>query len=142
MTVKARTPRPMIEDYLRALGYANLATWSVLFFTFPPTAFLSELAELSRFIWLSVTFLGSAMAFAGALLRIDIKLEFPGLLLAFIGPVFYTVSQFYLAVQPLEGADPTQRIALVSYALLPVTLLLPRAVPLLIEKNRLKGLSK
>lgn len=142
MPTNARELRPTVEDYLRALGYINLGTWAVLFFVFPPSAFLSELAEVSRLIWLGVAFLGAAMATLGAFMRIDIKLEFPGILLGVIGPVFYTVSQFFFVVQPPIGVDPSQRIALTAYALLPVTLLLPRAVTLLIEKNRLKGLSQ
>ncbi len=141
MTSTAK-PRPLIEDLLRALGYANLMAWAVIFTFFPPSAFLSEVAYVSRTLWLGVAFVGAAMALAGAVLRIDIKLEFPGLLLALIGPFFYFVSQFYLAAVPLPDVDPTQRFALVAYALLPVTLLLPRTVSLLSEKNRLKGLSK
>lgn len=142
MNLKARPPRPQLEDYLRSVGYANFAVWAVLFFVVPPSAFVSELDLIFRLIWVSATFVGAVAALIGSLTRIDIKLEFPGLLLALIGPTFYTLSQFYLVVQPPPGADPSQRIALTAYALFGVTLLLPRAVSLLVEKNRLKGLSK
>ena len=143
MTNLARSPKPMVEDYLRAVGYLNVMAWAVLFFFFPPAAFLSELAVISRLLWLLVAFVGGGMAFIGAIKRIDIKLEFPGILLAVVGPVFYTLSQFYLVVYPpATDVIPGQRIALVAYALLGVTLLLPRAVSLLVEKNRLKGLNQ
>lgn len=143
MPSKARVPRPLLEDYLRALGYLNMMVWSVLFFCFPPTAFLSELAGVSRFLWLFIAFVGAGMALVGALARIDIKLEFPGLLLAMIGPSFYALSQFYLLSFPTAtDIVSAQRVSLVAYALLGVTLLLPRAVSLLVEKNRLKELGK
>lgn len=143
MSLKAKSPRPLVEDYLRALGYLNLMVWSVLFFFFPPTAFLSQIAEVSRLLWLSVAFAGGTMAFFGAIFRIDIKLEFPGLLLAIVGPFFYALSQFYLSIfPPVTDLVPGQRVALVGFAFLGVTLLLPRAVSLLIEKNRLKDLNK
>lgn len=142
MTTTNKKPRPLAEDILRSVGYFNLMAWAVLFTMFPPSAFLSEIAYVSRTIWLTVAFVGAGMAFAGALTRIDIKLEYPGLLLCMVGPFFYFVSQFYLSAVPPEGVDPTQRYALVAYALLPATLLLPRTVSLLVEKNRLKGLTK
>jgi hypothetical protein len=138
-----KPPRPLVEDYLRSFGYLNLMAWSVLFFLFPPSAFLSGIAEISRLLWLSVAFVGAGMAFVGAIARIDIKLEFPGILLAIVGPAFYALSQLYLTVFPPESdALPGQRIALVAYAFLGVTLLLPRAISLLVEKNRLKDLGK
>lgn len=138
MTNFIRPARERSDALLRALGYLNLMVWAVLFFVFPPNTFISHLAELSRLLWLAIAFTGATMAFVGALTRIDIKLEFPGILLALVGPSFYTISQLYLSVAPLSGVDPTQRFALSAYALLPVTLLLPRAVSLLREKNRLK----
>ena len=138
-----KRPRPAVEDYLRALGYLNLMAWTVVFYFFPPSAFLSELAELSRLLWLSVAFVGGAMGLAGALLRIDLKLEFPGILLGMIGPLFYALSQTYLTIYPLDPTVPgSQRLALAVYACLPITLQLPRLIGLLLEKNRLKGLKK
>lgn len=139
MTDLLKPVRSRTQDWLRAIGYLNLAAWSALFFIFPPNAFLSEVAEVSRLFWLSVAFIGAVMAIAGAVTGVDIKLEFPGLLLAFVGPFFYCISQLYMVLAPPVGLEPTQRIALVAYALLPVTLLLPRAFSLMGEKNRLKG---
>lgn len=139
-TNPTRTPRPTVEDYLRSLGYLNIMAWSALFYVFPPVAFITETAEFSRLLWLSMAFVGGAMALVGALKRIDLKLEFPGLILAMVGPAFYALSQFYLAIFPaVTDTIPGQRTALVAYAFLGVTLLLPRVVSLLREKNRLRG---
>ena len=139
MTNKAYKPRPTVEDYLRALGYLNLMVWAVLFYAFTPASIGNELDDISRLLWLSVSFAGAAMAFLGAILRIDIKLEYPGILFALIGPVFYAISRIYLTVFPDSTPMPGEGIALISYAMLPITLLLPRLVSLLNEKNRLKG---
>lgn len=136
-----KRPRPQVEDYLRALGYLNLMVWTVVFYLFPPSAFLSQLAELSRLLWLSVAFVGAGMALVGAVMRIDLKLEFPGILLAMIGPLFYALSQFYLSIFPVD-VPGDQRVALAVYALLGITMQLPRLIGLLTEKNRLKGLNK
>jgi hypothetical protein len=131
-----------MEDYLRALGYLNISVWAAVFFFFPPSVFVSDLAYVSRLLWLSVTCIGGLMALTGALIRIDLKLEFPGILLAMVGPIFYTLSQLYLSFFPsLADGGSGQRIALVVYALLGVTLMLPRALSLLVEKNRLKDLT-
>ena len=140
MTFKAPRPKPLVEDYLRALGYLNLMVWTVLFYAFTPSSIQNELDDISRTVWLSVSFVGAAMAFAGSMLRIDIKLEYPGILFALVGPVFYVVSRVYFVFVPPEGANVSDGIAIVSYAMLPITLLLPRAISLVNEKNRLKGI--
>jgi TRAP-type C4-dicarboxylate transport system permease small subunit len=139
---QARSPRPKFEDYLRALGYFNIMLWAALFWFFPPVAFSSEIEGLSRFIWLGATFAGGAMAFAGALKRIDLKLELPGILVALLGPVFYTLSQVYLFLNPLPNSDPNARVALIAYAALGVTLLLPRLHSILSAKRRIKELNQ
>jgi hypothetical protein len=141
-TPTTRTPRPKVDDYLRALGYLNIMVWAVIFYSFPPVAFISEVAQYTRALWLGVAFIGGLTAFIGALTRIDLKVELPGILIATVGPVLYSFSQLYLSLNPLEGVDPTQRYGLAAYAFLGVTLLLPRLVFLLRTKNRLKGLNQ
>lgn len=143
MTDLSKRPKPQIEDYVRAAGYLVLMVWAVLFYVFPTMAFHSDVTVISRTIWLAATFIGGGMALAGALVRIDLKLEFPGILFALIGPVFYTLSQLYLSIYPaVTDTVPGQRIAITAFSFLVVVLLLPRAISLLVEKNRLKEQNK
>lgn len=136
--------RPTIEDVARAAGYAVMMCWSVFFVVFPPAAFAESLDLLPRITWMSVTFVGAFACFLGAILRIDIKLELPGLLVAYVGPVFYFASQLFYAVgaDPTVVADPSQRYALVVYAILPAVLLLPRTISLFREARRLKRINE
>jgi hypothetical protein len=144
MTIQMSTrDRPGVEDYLRAIAYLALSAWSVLFYIFPPQAFVSELDGRTRMIWLGFSLVGSLMAFAGAVSHIDLKLELPGILLSFVGPIFYGFSQFYLVMYPTaESGPPTARIALVVFASVPVFLQLPRVVSLFIESRRLKRINQ
>ena len=134
--------RPDVEDYLRALGYFTIFLWALLFLNFPPTAFVSELDSWTRAFWLGITMLGSAAAFMGAITRIDIKLEFPGILITQIGPLFYFASQLYYVLFPTDVTGTNGRNALIVYAILPGVLLLPRTWHLYTESRRLKRLSQ
>lgn len=115
--------------------------WAVLFMIFPPFSFLSDLTLVTRSFWLIVTFIGATLAFLGAVTRIDIKLELPGLLITLIGPLFYFLGQLYYAIWPFPGDPPNSRIAILAYALLPGLLLLPRTFALYWEARRLKRIT-
>lgn len=130
------------EDYLRALSYVGLFVWALLYLKFPPNSTLEALDTTLRIIWMSVTMTGAAVAFFGVFRRIDIKMELPGLAFALLGPLFYFLTQviFVLFPTPSSG-DPSTRIALMAYALLPVLFALPRIVSLLIEARRLKKIN-
>jgi hypothetical protein len=137
-----RSNRPQVEDILRAAGYLTVFVWATLFMLFPPSAFVTELDGWTRSFWLSITMLGALAAAAGSFTRIDIKLEFPGILIAQIGPMFYFASQLYYVVFPSSvtgGAN--SRIALIAYAILPGVLLLPRTWHLYVESRKLKRLN-
>lgn len=143
--IKKNSPealRPTVEDLARALGYLGIMAWAVLFAVFPPNAFVTALEVVPRILWMSVTFIGALAAFLGALLRIDIKMELPGLMVTHVGPLFYFASQLFYVMFPMSSAsDPAQRYALVVYALLPGLLLLPRTVSLFREARRLKKIN-
>lgn len=130
------------EDRLRALSYASVGMWAVVFAIWPPAAFVAALDERTRLIWMAITFLGSVLATAGALSRIDIKLEMPGILVLLVGPIFYTASQGYYALIPNVAAGlGNQRYAISVYALVPVLMLLPRLYSLIVESRRLKRIN-
>lgn len=131
-------PRPTGGDYLRALGYLGIMLWAVAFMIFPPTAFVNGLDFATRLFWMMVTFTGSALALLGALLRIDIKMELPGLTFTLVGPLLYFASQIYYVSHPLPNETFSTRAALVIYAILPGILLLPRTFELYAEGRRLK----
>jgi hypothetical protein len=121
--------RPTLVDIVRAVGYLVIIAWAVLFLFYPPEAFVSSIDIAIRVFWMGVTIVGAAIAALGAFTRIDLKLEFPGLLFALIGPLFYFASQAFYVAFP-DGADQTGRVALIAYAILPGILLLPRAMEL------------
>lgn len=127
---------PTTEDTLRALGYAAIMLWSVLFLFFPTPVFEEALGFSSLFVWMAVTLMGSTAAFFGAVTRIDLKMEFPGVMVLMVGPALYFVSQFYFVAVPSTG-DTADRTALVVYAIIPALLLLPRAYTLFTESRRL-----
>lgn len=131
-------PRPTGEDYLRALGYAAIMVWAVAFMIFPPTAFVNGLDFATRAFWMAATFTGSTLALLGAILRIDIKLELPGLAFTLVGPLLYFASQLFYLTHPPAGETFNTRAALVIYAILPGILLLPRTYALYAEGRRLK----
>ena len=142
-TQVTRALRPRREDYLRALGYFNFLVWSIVFFFVPPDIFLNELTAGSLALWMLITAIGSVLAMCGVLTRVDLKLELPGVLLMLVGPIFYTLSQVYLTVFPVAAeVGSTNRVALIIYALLGVTLLLPHTFALVAAKNRLKNKEK
>lgn len=130
--------KPTLVDYVRAVGYLAFTAWSVVFLVYPPVAFVSSLDFWTRVTWMSIVFAASVLAFWGAILRVDLKMELPALLFLTLGPFFYSFSQLYYVFFPLAGADPSQRYALVIYGIIPLLLLLPRTVELLIEVRRQK----
>lgn len=133
--------RPTFEDILRAIGYLTLVVWGVMFLCFPPDAYINTVDIASRLSWMGIGILGSSLAVVGSLTRIDIKLEFPGILLALIAPLFYSAAQVYFSIYPLVGTNPTSRFALAVYAIVPFFLMLPRAYALYAESRRLKRIT-
>jgi hypothetical protein len=134
--------RPTGEDILRAVAYLSLTAWGILFLMFPPVAYLDTTDLYTRIAWMGVGIVGSLMAASGALTRIDIKLELPGVLLTLIAPLFYSAAQVYFLLTPTPGVDPTSRIALSVYAITPFLLMLPRAFGLYSESQRLKRINR
>lgn len=141
MTIKASRPNPTLEDILRAAAYAAIMTWAVLFTIFPPSAYVDTTDVLTRGAWMLITFSGATLAFLGAIFRIDLKLELPGLVVTIIGPAFYFAAQIWYIYHPPVGSDPYARIALAAYALLPLLLILPRVAALYGESRRLKRIN-
>lgn len=134
--------RPSAEDYLRSLAYTGLAAWALVYMLFPPTSTLLTLDTTLRYIWMSVTILGSLVAITGSLRRIDLKMELPGLAFALLGPAFYCLTQVIFVLFPTTVSGPPEtRYALLVFTLLPVLFALPRIVSLLIEARRLKKIN-
>lgn len=135
--------RPTVEDLLRAIAYVGVLVWTILFLIFPPQAYLSTLDTVTRYLWVGACALGAAMAFFGAIFRIDLKLELPGLSFMAIGPIFYSAAQVWLVINPPPSTtDPTSRIALVAYAILPLLFSLPRIYALYSESQRSSSIRK
>lgn len=131
-----------MEDHLRAVGYVAFALWSVAFLLFPPISVVSSLDTLTRVVWMSLVCIGAVVAFIGAERRIDFKMEFPGLLLLLLGPLFYFVSQaFYVLYPTLESGPPVNRYALAIYATLPGLALIPRTYSLWRDSRRQKKIN-
>lgn len=135
-------PRPTIEDHLRGVGYLTICLWAVLFTMFPPVAFAVGLHFYTRLFWLSITFTGALIAAVGAFRRIDLKMEFPGLILTHIGPFFYFLGQVYYFFNPADGDLVNSRTAFMVYAILPGILILPRTVGLHLEIRKAKRLAQ
>lgn len=112
--------------------------WAVMFLIFPPAAFVNALDIITRSFWMGFTFIGALLAFLGSMLRIDIKMELPGLAFALLGPLFYFASQLYYVLYPLPHETFSTRAALVIYAILPGILLFPRTWELYAEGRKLK----
>jgi hypothetical protein len=136
---KGGKPKATPEDHLRAFAYSVFAIWAVVFVVWPPMSFASALDEITRILWMAITFSAAVIAVIGACKRIDFKLELPGLFFMLVGPVFYFISQlFYIFAPTVASGPPDQRISGAVYALLPTVLLLPRIIGLLREARRLK----
>jgi len=142
LSEKKGRSRPTFEDLLRALGYLTIVLWAVVFLVYPPVAYLNDIDFYSRLVWQGATIAGGLLAFGGSVLRIDLKLELPGIIFALIGPLFYFAAQIYYIVRPLPDASPTARYAFAVYALLPLFLLLPRMYALYAESIRAKRIRK
>jgi hypothetical protein len=137
--------RPTYEDLLRGVGYLSLVIWPIALMVFPPTNFFSAFgpALTPRIIWLGLTAAAAAVAAFGAFRRYDIKVELPGLLLIHLGPLLYSFSNWwYVAFPDALNPDPTQRVALAIFALIPSLLLLPRTATLLMEARKLHKFSQ
>lgn len=138
-----RRLRPTAEDYLRALAYAGFVAWSVIFLIYPPVAYINELQFVTRLFWVGTCALGAFTAMLGSLLRIDLKLELPGLCFMLIGPLFYGAAQIWLIIwPPITTTDPNARNALAVYAFLPLLLTLPRMYALYNESRKSSALRK
>lgn len=130
---------PQVEDLMRALGYLFFLGWAVGFIILPPgTSVVNVLDSLTRVIWLSPVLFGSLAALIGALTRIDLKLEYPGIVFTLIGPIFYALVQVYFLIAP---GDPNPSLSSLLYTAIPGILLLPRAYGLHREAKRLKKLN-
>lgn len=135
--------RPTVEDYLRALAYLGFISWGVLFLIWPPVAYADTVDLTTRLAWVGTCILGASAAFLGAVLRIDLKLELPGLSFMLIGPLFYGAAQaWYIMNPPVTSTDPTARNALLVYAFLPLLLTLPRMYALYSEAQKSSALRK
>ena len=135
--------RPTGEDLLRALGYLAIMVWTVLFLIFPPSAYVDTVDLTTRLLWVGACFIGAAAAFTGALLRIDLKLELPGIGVMLVGPIFYSAAQIWYTIwPPATTTDPTALIALIVYAIIPAILVLPRMYSLYNESQKASALRK
>lgn len=137
-------PRPTTEDLLRALAYAVLTAWGVIYLIFPPPPVPEVLEFNTRLAWMVPTILGFFIAFFGAVFRVDLKMELPGLVFTLPGPIFYGITQLWLVFNPelLAPQDPSTRYAISLYAFVPALLILPRIVGLLKESKRLRRVTK
>lgn len=117
-----------VEDFLRSLGYLGLALWTVLYALHPSEIVNVEVQPWVQWLWLGISFLGAILAAIGCMTKIDIKLEFPGILFMIVGPLLYFIVNTYrvFTIAAAEQEHPAGLIALVVYALVPVLLLLPR----------------
>ncbi len=142
VTVKKGRPRLTVEDWLRAVSYLGLALWGAVYLVFPPMSTLQTLDTTLRWIWMCVTIGGAIMAFLGSVLRIDLKMELPGIAFGLLGPLFYFLTQVTFVLFPTDvSGAPSTRYALLVYTLLPVLFALPRIVSLLLESRRLKKIN-
>lgn len=129
--------KPTIEDKAHGISYALGAAWAVVFFLRTPAAFD---VGLDRFIlggWMAVTLVGAVMAIAGVILRIDLKLELPGVIIMAIGPALYALQQGFLVFSGEPGRD-----ALTIFALWLVASLAPRAFGLGIAARKEKRIAQ
>ncbi len=115
--------------------------WAILFFIFPADTYTDALDLFSRIMWMGACGVGATAAAVGAFLRVDLKLELPGLAVMFIGPLFYFTAQmwfiYFLDAPPHD--DVVGRIPLAVYAILPVFLCLPRVYSLGKEIRRTRA---
>lgn len=132
--------RPTVEDILRAVAYLGVAVWCVLFLVYPPVAYVSLVDFITRLCWVGACGIGALTAFVGSLIRMDLKVELPGIAFMLIGPLFYGAAQIWLIVNPFPDTDPTARNALAMYAFLPLLFTLPRMYALYRETQRSSAL--
>lgn len=121
------------EDFLRSVGYFGIALWTVLYTLYPSAIVANEVQPWIQWLWLGVSLVGALMAALGCILKIDIKLELPGLLFMLVGPLLYFGTNSYRAFTNTlvdDGTQPAGLVPLVVYALIPVLLLLPRVFKL------------
>lgn len=131
-----RKPQFTPVHLLRALGYAAVGVWAVLFMLKPSSLYLDLLGAPTLYFWLSVVVLGATGATLGVVTRIDLKLEFPGLLVTQLAPIFFLVCQIYFLAHPELDTTLLQRQSSVVYAAIPGILLLPRTYELFVEVDR------
>lgn len=120
--------RLRFEDFLRSLGYIALAVWAVLYSLYPSAIVNENVQPWVQYLWMGVSIAGALLAVLGCILKIDIKLELPGILFMLVGPLLYFATTSYRAfTRAVEGLEqPAGLVPLIVYSLLPVLLLLPR----------------
>lgn len=131
-----------MEDILRAVAYLGVAVWCVLFLIYPPVAYVDQVDLFTRIAWVGACGAGALTAFVGSLIRMDLKVELPGIAFMLIGPLFYGAAQIWLIIHPFPDSDPTARNALAMYAFLPLLFTLPRMFALYSETKRSSALRK
>jgi hypothetical protein len=137
--------RATFEDVLRGISYLMFVVWPIALLVFPPKNLFSAIGDdlFPRAVWLGMTILAALVAAFGAFRRYDLKVELPGILGMQLGPVLYSFSNWWYVAFPDElNPDPTNRIALAIFALLPSFLLLPRTYALTRESRRQKTLNR
>lgn len=126
------------KDIAQAIVYLSLVAWALAFLIVPPAAFLTTLDYWTRIVWLSLSGLAALAAAISAFIRLDLKGELPALYVCLVGPGLYFLSQAYLSLFPPPSVDPSQRFALVFFAIYGTLSLIPRIVELRAVKRRTK----
>lgn len=141
---KAR-PRLTGPEFFQACAYAAIATWAVVFWVFPPAAFVTALDANTRIFWLLAVLVGATTALVGLITRIDLKVELPGIIFSIFGPLAYAMSQLYYVVYPptpppgFRPVNPHDRYALIIYATIPIWFLMVRMWQLVRQARLAKG---
>ncbi len=141
--IRVRQPRTWGE-FFQACAYGAVGSWAVVFWLYPPTAFVAALDASTRVFWCLAVLTGALTGVIGLITRLDLKVELPGVLFMLLGPLAYATSQVYYVVYPpvvpANAAIPrTQdRYALIIYASIPIFFLLVRLVQLLNQARTAK----
>lgn len=124
-----RVPRSWGE-FWQAMAYGAIGSWAVVFWFYPPTAFVNALDAHTRIFWLLFVLLGAITAIIGLLTRMDLKVELPGIIFTMFGPLAYSMSQAYYVLFPVPIPGSTVRLsdryALIIYAMIPIYFLMVR----------------
>lgn len=126
------------EDVLRAIGYFSILIWAIVFTLYTPADIAQQIPDYGKLVWLASTLLGAATACVGALTRIDLKMELPGIIFILPGPIWYCSLEVWFTVFPIAQTPPGGHIALSVFSLIPAILLLPRLAALQVESSTAK----